>query len=241
MPPELRSQHDTAPPVQLQYHGERRAAAAMPLPESPGAYFKMYLLRQFCSNRVEFLLQYTGDADAKNDGPEFWNSNFVIFENFLKFSKRLRAVPLRPMYNIMVAAKLDQSRVPVTKFHQNRLTLKVAVPVRDTQTDRQTRLKIMALQVCNRANISTQPKPTRVKRFKHQFWPRCFFSHRGFDTSMQYSASSNKGLLYTTIETNLSDQTLLCTVMTQITTTVINTHASVYGAVIVKQLREFSW
>jgi len=36
-----------------------------------GADFKMYLLRQFCSNRVEFFLQYTGDTDAKNDGPEF--------------------------------------------------------------------------------------------------------------------------------------------------------------------------
>jgi len=33
--PELRSQHDAAPPVQLLYPGERRAAAAMPLPESP--------------------------------------------------------------------------------------------------------------------------------------------------------------------------------------------------------------
>ena len=33
--PELRSQHDAAPPVQLQYSGERRAAAAMPLPKSP--------------------------------------------------------------------------------------------------------------------------------------------------------------------------------------------------------------
>jgi len=32
----------------------------------------------------------------------------VIFENFLKFSKRRRAVPLRPMWTIMVAAKLDQ-------------------------------------------------------------------------------------------------------------------------------------
>jgi len=30
-----------------------------------GAYFKIYLLRQFCSNRVEFFLQYTGDIDAK--------------------------------------------------------------------------------------------------------------------------------------------------------------------------------
>jgi len=33
--PELRSQHDAAPLVQLQYLGERRAAAAMPVPVSP--------------------------------------------------------------------------------------------------------------------------------------------------------------------------------------------------------------
>jgi len=37
----------------------------------------------------------------------------------------------------MVAAKLDQSRVLVTKFHQIWSTLKVEVPVRDTQTDTQ--------------------------------------------------------------------------------------------------------
>jgi len=36
---------------------DRREAAGM-------ANFKMYLVRHFC-------LQYTGDADAKNDGPEF--------------------------------------------------------------------------------------------------------------------------------------------------------------------------
>jgi len=53
----------------------------------------------------------------------------LIFENFFKFSKRRRAVPLRLIWTVMVAAKLDHSR-----------------------TDRQTRLKIRALQVCNRAN-----------------------------------------------------------------------------------------
>jgi len=52
------------------------------------------------------------------------NFDYVIFENFLKFSKRRRAVPMRPIWTIMVAAKLDQSRVLVTKFRQNRSTLK---------------------------------------------------------------------------------------------------------------------
>ena len=55
----------------------------------------------------------------------------------------------------MVAAKLDHSRVLVTKFCQNRSTLKgrsAGQSHTDKQRDRQTRLKIMALQVCNRAN-----------------------------------------------------------------------------------------
>jgi len=42
----------------------------------------------------------------------------------LKFSKRRRAVRLRPIWTIMVGAKLDLGRVLVTKFRQNRLTLK---------------------------------------------------------------------------------------------------------------------
>ena len=36
-----------------------------------GANFKIYLFSQLCSNLVQILLQYTGDTDAKNDGPEF--------------------------------------------------------------------------------------------------------------------------------------------------------------------------
>jgi len=78
-------------------------------------------------------------ADAKNYGPEFWNSNSnsVIFENFLKFSKMHRAVPLQPIWTIMVAAKLDHSRVLVTKFHQNQSTLK-GRSASQRQTHRQT-------------------------------------------------------------------------------------------------------
>jgi len=102
-----------------------------------GANFKMYLVHQFSWNRVKIFLQYTGDTDAKNDGPELWNSNSVIFENFLKFSKRRREVPLRPIWTIMVAAKVDQSRVLVTQFHQNRLKLK-GRSAGQTHTHRQT-------------------------------------------------------------------------------------------------------
>jgi len=59
---------------------------------------------------------------------------------------RGNAPPLRPIWTIMVKAKLDHSRVLVTKFHQNRSTLKGRSETH-RQTDRQTRLKIRALQV----------------------------------------------------------------------------------------------
>jgi len=51
----------------------------------------------------------------------------------------------------MVAAKLDHSGVLVTKFHQNRSTLK-GTSASQRHTHRETWLKIMALQVCIRAN-----------------------------------------------------------------------------------------
>jgi len=74
----------------------------------------------------------------------------------LKFSKGV----VRPSaadldhYGRGLAARLDQSKVLVTKFCQNRLTLK-GRSAGQRQTDRETRLKIMALQVCNRANRTT--------------------------------------------------------------------------------------
>jgi len=36
-----------------------------------GANFKIYLLRQFCSNRVEFFYNTHDTQAQKNDGPEF--------------------------------------------------------------------------------------------------------------------------------------------------------------------------
>jgi len=48
-----------------------------------------------------------------------------------------RAVPLRPIWTIMVATKLDHSRVLVTTFDQNRSTLK-GRSATHRQTDRQT-------------------------------------------------------------------------------------------------------
>jgi len=64
-------------------------------------------------------------------------SNSVIFDNFLKFSKRHRTVPLQPIWTIMVAAKLDQSRVLVTEFRQNLLTMN-GRSAGQRHTDRQT-------------------------------------------------------------------------------------------------------
>jgi len=81
-----------------------------------------------------FFLQYTGDTDAKNDGSEFWNSNYVIFENFLKLSKRRRAVPVLPIWTIMVAAKLDYSRSLWPSFINIGQLWKVEVSVTDTDT-----------------------------------------------------------------------------------------------------------
>jgi len=78
----------------------------------------------------------------------------------LKFSKRRLAVRLRPICTIMVATKLDHSGVLVTKFHQNQSTLK-GRSAGQTHTDRQTRLKIRALQVCNRAKNVNHWKAAR--------------------------------------------------------------------------------
>jgi len=58
-----------------------------------GADFRMYLLRQFCSNRVEFFLYTQETQMQKSDGPEFWNSNSVIFENFFEIFKKASHAP----------------------------------------------------------------------------------------------------------------------------------------------------
>ena len=97
-----------------------------------GADFKIYLLRQFCSNRVKFFYN-TQETQTQKMMDQNFEIQIVIVENFFKFSKRRRAVPLRPMWTIMVAAKLHHCRVLVTKLRQNRSTLKL-----DRQTDTQT-------------------------------------------------------------------------------------------------------
>jgi len=116
-----------------------------------GANLKIYLLRQFCSNRVQFFMIHRRHRRKK------WWTRILKFE-FCDFWEFFEIFKMASRYwTIMVAAKLDHSRVLVTKFHQNRSTLKGrSASQRHThthrQTDRQTRLKIRALQVCNRAN-----------------------------------------------------------------------------------------
>ena len=76
------------------------------------------------------------------------------FSDLWEFSWNFQIDVTRPIWTIMVVDKLDlQSRVLVTKFRRNRLTLKGRSDgqrQRDRLTDK--RLKIMALQVCNWAN-----------------------------------------------------------------------------------------
>jgi len=89
--------------------------------------------------RIESNVSYN---TQETQTQKMMDQNFEIrilcfLKNFLKFSKRRRAVLLRPILAIMVAAKLDQSRVLVTKFCQNRFTLK-GRSAGQRQTHRQT-------------------------------------------------------------------------------------------------------
>ena len=92
----------------------------------------------FESSRIFYNTQETQTEKMMDQNFEI---RIVIFDNFLKFSKRRRVVPLQPIWTFMLAAKLDQSRVLVTKFRQNRLTMKgrsAGQRHTDRQTDRQT-------------------------------------------------------------------------------------------------------
>jgi len=71
MPPELRSQHAAAAPVQLEYPGEPRAAAAVPLPESPWGKLQNVSPPSvlFESSRIFYNTQEK--QTLKMNGPEF--------------------------------------------------------------------------------------------------------------------------------------------------------------------------
>jgi len=94
--PELRSQHDAAPPVQLQITISRRASCCCSNAIAEidiGKNFKMYLLRQFCSNRVEFC---TINLHRRHRRKKMMDQNFeipilwflIFFWNFQKGAAR---------------------------------------------------------------------------------------------------------------------------------------------------------
>jgi len=58
-----------------------------------GANFKMYLFRQFCSNWVEFFLQYTGDTDAKKWWTRLLKFEFCDFWEFFEIFKKVSCGP----------------------------------------------------------------------------------------------------------------------------------------------------
>ena len=70
--PKLQSLHAAAPPVQSEYSAEHRAAAAVPLPESPwGQTSKSISSVSFDQIDSKFLYNTQETQTQKNDGPEF--------------------------------------------------------------------------------------------------------------------------------------------------------------------------
>jgi len=107
-------------------------------------------LRQFCSNRDQIFYNTQETQTQKMVDHNFEIRILWFLRIFWNFQKGV-VWSLQLISTIMFVAKLDHSRVLVTKFRQNRSTLK-GRSAGQRHTDRQTRLKIMALQVCNRAN-----------------------------------------------------------------------------------------
>ena len=132
----------------------------------------MYLLRQLCSNRVELFTVHRRHRRKKMMDQNFEIRILWFLRIFWNFQKGVaRSLCGRSGRLFMVAAKLDQSRVLVTRFRQNRSTLQGrprSAGQRHRQTDRETRLKITTrwphiLQVCNRAkNRHSLEQPVRV-------------------------------------------------------------------------------
>jgi len=114
---------------------DRRGVAGM-------ADFKIYLLRQFCSNRVEFFTVHRRRRRKKRMDQKF-EIRFKWFLRILEILKKALRGPSATDLAIVVAAKLhvDQSMVLVTKFHQNQSTLKgrsAGQRHTERQTDSQT-------------------------------------------------------------------------------------------------------
>ena len=142
--PELRSLYATALPVQSEY----LAPTVVLLQQCHCRNRHRGKTSKSISSSVSFVQIQSNffTIHRRHRRKKMMDQNFEIrllwvLRIFRKFSKRRRAVPLRPIWTIMVAAKLDQSRVLVTKFRQNRLTLKgrsAGQRHTDRQTDTQT-------------------------------------------------------------------------------------------------------
>ena len=102
-----------------------------------GADFKMYLLRQFCTNRVEFFFYNTQETQMQKMMDQNFEIRFLWFLRIFEIYKKASCGPSEVIWTIMVTAKLDQSRVLVTKFRQNRSTMK-GKSAGQRRTDRQT-------------------------------------------------------------------------------------------------------
>jgi len=82
--PELRSLHAAAPPVQSEYPAKRRAAAAVPLPESPqGQTSKSISSVSFVRIESNFFYN-TQDTQTQKMMDQNFEIRIVIFENFQK-------------------------------------------------------------------------------------------------------------------------------------------------------------
>ena len=71
MPAELRSLHAGAARRLLLHSTSSERIPFDPRGVAGMANFKIYLLRQFCSNRVKFFYNTQETQTQKNDGPEF--------------------------------------------------------------------------------------------------------------------------------------------------------------------------
>ena len=102
-----------------------------------GANFKIYLFRQFVRIESNFFTIHRRHRRKK-----MMDQNFEIrilwFLRFFEIFKKASRGPLRPIWTILVAAKLDHSRSLWPSFVKIGQRWKVEVPVRDTHTDRQT-------------------------------------------------------------------------------------------------------
>jgi len=123
-----------------------------------------------CPQFVDMWSDNTQETQTQKMDQNF-EIRIVIFDNFLTFSKRRCVVPLWPIWTIMVATKLDQSKVLVTKFHQNRLTLKgrsAGQRHTDTQTGANFKTYLLHQFCSNRVEFFYNAQETQAQKMMDQ-------------------------------------------------------------------------